>query len=197
VYAADAAELLRALDAVPASVIGVSMGGGVALDLAMAHPELVDRLVLIAPGIGGWEWGEGMDAFDAAESAAVEAGDLDAASWLNVRFWLDGASRTPDELDAALRQRVFDMQRRAFDMDNPAAEGGWLVPDRHLRLRDVDHATLLLVGALDQPDFVQIARHMSERMPRARMQMLPGVAHLPPMEDPAGFLAAIREHLSS
>src|SRR3972149_5148331 len=41
----DAAALLRALDAAPAHVVGVSNGGSAALDLALEAPELVDRLV--------------------------------------------------------------------------------------------------------------------------------------------------------
>jgi len=47
----DLAGLLRALDAVPAHVVGVSMGGSAVLDLAVAEPGLVDRLVLVAPGL--------------------------------------------------------------------------------------------------------------------------------------------------
>ena len=79
-YTADAAALLEALDAVPASVVGVSMGAGVAMDLALAHPEVVDRLVLVAAGLGGWDWDETMEAADAAELEALDRGDFDGAS---------------------------------------------------------------------------------------------------------------------
>lgn len=83
----------------------------------------------MAPGLPGWQWDATMDAFDASETAALQQGDLDEASSLNVGFWLDGPSRSPDQVDAALRQRVYDMQRRAFEWDNPDAEGAWLVAD--------------------------------------------------------------------
>src|SRR5215207_6436149 len=52
----DLASLLRELEATPAHVIGASAGGSTALELAIAEPELVDRLVLVAPGFAGWEW---------------------------------------------------------------------------------------------------------------------------------------------
>ncbi len=186
-WTADARELLRNLEVERADVIGVSVGAGVALDLALAQPDAVRRLVLVAPGFSSWDWSPAMDAFDEAERAAVEAGDLDEASWLNVRFWLDGEQRSPEAVDPELRRRVFEMQRRAFEVDNDAAEGSWLVPDRADRLGELAAPTLVVVGELDQPDFATIGRHIVERAPDARLEMMPGVAHLPPMEAPATF----------
>ncbi len=196
VYGADAAELLRLLGIERAHVVGVSMGGHVALDLALARPELVDGLVVVATGIGGWEFGPAMKAGWADEEAAIERGDLDEAAWINVRMWLDGPSRGPDEVDPALRRRVFEMQRRALDYENPAAEGGWLVPERHLKLGQIASPTLVAVGELDQPDFVRIARHVAEAIPGSRLQVLPGVAHLPPMEAPQDFASLVVEFLT-
>jgi pimeloyl-ACP methyl ester carboxylesterase len=186
-WTADAAALLGELAVERAHVVGVSMGAGVALDLALGRPELVDRLVLVAPGLSGWQYAEAMDQFDADESAALERGDRDAASWLNVRFWVDGPHRSPEEVDAALRQRVYEMQKLAFDVDNPTAELEWLVPDRAARLEEVRAPTLVVAGELDQPDFVAIGRHIADRVPGARYELMPGVAHLPPMEAPEAF----------
>lgn len=197
VYAADAAALLAALGVSRAHVLGVSMGAGVALDLALGRPKLVDRLLLVAPGLSGWQWSKSMDEFDAAETAALERGDLDQAAWLNVRFWLDGPTRGPEAVDESLRRRVFEMQRRALELDNPAAEGGWLVSDRHLRLAEVHAPTLVVVGELDQPDFARIARHLGERLPNARAEILPGVAHLPPMEAPEAFSRLVLDFLAA
>lgn len=191
VYAADGVALLRSLGIERAHVMGVSVGAGVATDLALAQPEMVERLVLVAPGLPGWEWGEAMDEFDEAETAALERGDLDEASWLNVRFWLDGPMRSPDEVDPDLRRRVFEMQRRAFEMDNPAAQGGWLVSDRGDKLDRIAAPTLVVVGELDQPDFATMGAEIAARIPDARLEVLPGVAHLPPMEDPRGFASIV------
>lgn len=194
-WTADAREMLRALDIEQADVVGVSLGAGIAMDLAFAHPELVRRLVLVAPGFSGWDWSPPMDEFDEAETAAVERGDLDEASWLNVRFWVDGPSRTDAEVDPALRQRVFEMQRRAFEVDNDAAQGSWIVPDRAERLAELTVPTLVIVGELDQPDFATIGRHVAERAPNARLVMMPGVAHLPPMEAPDAFAELVLDFL--
>jgi pimeloyl-ACP methyl ester carboxylesterase len=187
VYAADAAALLAELGVERAHVAGVSMGAGVALDLALAHPAMVDRLVLIGAGVGGWDYAADMDAFDAEETAALERGDLDEASWINVRFWVDGNGRPGGQADQAVRQRVYEMQKLAFQMDNDAAEGGWLVSDRHLKLGQVRAPTLVAVGEYDRPDMIAIARKLAEEIPDARLEVLPGVAHVPPMEAPAEF----------
>ena len=196
VYAADAAELLRQLGVERAHVVGVSMGAGVALDLALARPELVDHLVLVGAGIGGWDYAADMDAFDADETAALEGGDLDEASWVNVRFWVDGADRPGGEADASIRQRVFEMQKLAFELDNPKAQGGWLVSDRHLKLGQVQSPTLVAVGQHDRADMLAIARKLAEEIPGARLEVLPGVAHLPPMEAPAEFVRLVLRFLA-
>lgn len=195
-WTADAVALLRELGVERAHVLGVSMGAGVALDLALAHPDLVDRLVLVAPGLPGWKWSDTMDGFDAAETEAVERGDLDEASWINVRFWVDGVGRPGGEADPSVRQRVFEMQKHAFEIDNPDAKLSWLVADRAERLGEVRPATLLVVGELDQPDFLAIGRHMADSIPDARLEVMPGVAHLPPMEAPEAFSRLVLDFLA-
>lgn len=195
VYSADVVQLLRALDVPRASIVGVSMGGHVALDVAIAHPELVDRLVVVASGIDGWEHSAGMRAEWDVEETAWESGDLDEVAWVNVRTWLDGPTRGPKVVPAPLRQRVFEMQRHALDYDNDDAKGGWLTPSRRAALRSIGAPTLVMVGELDQPDFVDIARFLAAEIPGARLEILPDVAHLPPMEDPALFTRAVLDFL--
>jgi pimeloyl-ACP methyl ester carboxylesterase len=196
VYAADVVSLLDALDIGRAHVIGVSMGGHVALDVAIAHPERVDRLVLVGSGIDGWQHDEALIAAWEQEAEAFDGGDLDEAAWISVRTWLDGPTRGDDAVDASLRRRVFEMQRLTYDHETPEATGGWLTPSRRKRLGDVRASTLVLVGALDQPGFGRIARVLATEIPDAGFEGLPGVAHAPPMEDPAGFLEAVLPFLS-
>lgn len=59
-------------------------------------------------------------------------------------------------------------------------------------------ATRIVVGELDQPDFAAIGRYyyLAERMPNARLELLPGVAHLPPMDAPDDFTCLLLEHLA-
>ena len=117
--------------------------------------DLVDRLVLVGAGIDGWEHDAALRDAWAEEEAAFERGDLDEVAWMNVRTWLDGPGRDASSVPTALRRRVYEMQRAALDLENPAATGGWLTPSRRERLGDVAAPTLVLVGALDQRGFRQ------------------------------------------
>lgn len=197
VYGADAAELLRQLDVGRAHVVAASMGGQVALDLAIARPELIDHLVVVSPGLGGWEMSEALKAGWAQEEAAFNRGDLDEAAWVNVRMWVDGPARGPEAVPSVIRGRVWAMERRALGYENEAAEGGWLIPDRNRRLGEIRARTLVAVGEFDQPDFVDIGRHIAAEVPGARFELLPGVAHLPPMESPATFSRLVLDFLAS
>jgi pimeloyl-ACP methyl ester carboxylesterase len=187
----DAAALLRGLELGPVDVMGISMGASAALELALSAPEMVRRLVLIAPGLAGWDWAPSLRAAWEAEEAAYEAGDLDEMAWINVRAWLDGPHRDADAVPAQLRQAVFAMQRAALDLDNDAAVLETLDPPARTRLGEVVMPCLVVVGNLDQPDMVRIARHLAVSLPDARLEVLPGVAHLPPMEAPSAFLDAV------
>lgn len=191
----DLAELLRELGAVPAHVVGLSMGGSAVLDLAIAEPELVDRLVLMAPGLAGWEFSASLRAEWDEEEAAWERGDLDEVAWINVRTWLDGPIRV-GAAAPTVRQAVFEMQRHALDLDNDDAVAEQMDPPARARLHEVRVPTLVMVGELDQPDMMGIGEHLAAEIPGARLVRLPGVAHVPPMEAPEQFLVAIGEFLA-
>ena len=89
------------------------------------------------------------------------------------------------------------MQRQAYDYDNDKAEGGWLVADRRGRMAEITSPTLMVVGNLDQPDMVDIARHMADHIPGARLEVMEGVAHLPPMEAPDAFAGLVLAFLEA
>ena len=108
----------------PTAVIGNSQGGRVALELAVLRPELVERLVLIAPGLPRWEWSEETRAGWAEEEAAVERGDFTAAAEATLRLWVDGPRRSPDAVDADVRSAVGAMVLRSYELQQHAWEAG-------------------------------------------------------------------------
>jgi 3-oxoadipate enol-lactonase len=194
----DLAELLRSLNVAAAHVIGVSMGGAASLELALAEPGLVDRLVLIAPGLPGWDWAPELKADWEVEEAAWQRGDRDEVAWANVRTWVDGpvrGAKAPQEL----RQAVYDMYRPTLELQ--AVEGAFdsesLEPSSAGRLAEVSAPTLIVVGEFDQPDMVTIGAHLAKEISGARLAVMEGVAHLPPMEAPEAFLALVSEFLGT
>jgi 3-oxoadipate enol-lactonase len=173
----------------PAALVGCSLGGRVALELAVHRPDLVERLVLIAPGFPGWEWAEETRAGWAAEEAAYEAGDLETAAEESVRLWVDGPGRSPEEVDPAMRAAATAMVLRSYEMQEGAWEAGAdeedvLDPPIAGRLDDVRCPTLVLVGDHDVADLQGIAAHLAGSIEGARLVTIPNAAHLPSLERP-------------
>ena len=171
-----------------AALIGVSLGGRVVLEVALARPELVSALVLVAPGLPGHDWSRGDAATQwAKEEAALEAGDLDEAVEVSLRTWVDGPRRQPEDVDPAVRARVGEMQRRAYELQRDVAEDEeeLLVDDLPQRLGDVQVPTLVLVGDEDQSrTCTRSPSGSSARFPVARSATIAETAHVPSMERP-------------
>lgn len=198
------ADLIAVMDAAgldQAVLVGTSQGGRVALEVAIAHPERISALVLVGPGLPGHEWSAPVRECWAAEEEAIERGDLAAAAEVNVRCWIDGPGRRPEDVDPELRRRVHAMQLRALELQVPSYEAvgdleELLVPDLGARLGEVSQPALLLTGAADQPDIHAIAKRLADTLPNTTEASIPGAAHLPSMERPqlfdrlvTGFLA--------
>jgi 3-oxoadipate enol-lactonase len=190
----DLLGLLEELEIERATLVGNSVGGVVALELAVARPDLVDALVLVGSGLRGHDWSDEVRAVWDEENAALERGDLDAAVEANLRMWVDGPGRPPRSVAPDLRAFVGAMQRRAFELQLPAGDAADeqpLVPDVGERLGDIRVPTLVLVGDADAPDIHAIAARLEAEIPGARRAVIENAAHLPALERPAEFDALV------
>lgn len=186
---ADLIALLDELALGPAKLVGASMGGGISLQVAVARPDLVSGLVLVGSGVRGHDWSDYVTHSWAEEEAALERGDLDAAVEVNLRTWVDGPDRSPDEVDPEVRGRIAEMQRRAFELWLPvgdAAEEEPLVLDVGARLGEISVPTLALVGEHDVEDVNVVAERLEREIGATRVTIA-GAAHLPNLEKPREF----------
>ena len=197
--AGDVAQLMDELELGPAALIGVSLGGAVAMETTIARPDLVSRLVVVAPGLRGFEMSDETKAGWDEEEAAIERGDVDAAVEVNMRMWVDGPSRSPDEVDPEVRRKVAEMQRRAIEIYLEAGEEGEhqpLAEDWGDRPSEISVPTLVIVGDLDRPEMLAIAERLEAEIPNARRETIAGAAHVPSMERPDEFDRLVLEFLS-
>jgi pimeloyl-ACP methyl ester carboxylesterase len=193
-------DLIAVMDAVGverAHLVGVSQGAETALDATLTAPGRVDHLILVGAGMRGWDFREELNDRWQAEVAAWERGDLDGCAEVSMGTWFDGPMRTAADVDPDVRQRAWAMQRRAIDLENDDAQAQAPDPPTSERLGKVSAPTLVAVGELDQPDMVAIAEKLAAEIRGARHELLPGVAHLPPMERPADFAALVRDFLGN
>jgi pimeloyl-ACP methyl ester carboxylesterase len=194
---ADLRGLLDYLEVDRAHVVGLSFGGRVALDFALSYPDRLDRLVLASPSVGGEPLTERLETFSEEEDAALERGDLAAATELNLRLWVDGPFRTADQVDPAVRAAVYAMQLAAFQLPMPAdAHSERLTPPAIERLAEVHAPVLVLAGTLDLPEKIELAQRVAEEMPDARLELFAGAAHMINMEQPARFNQAVLAFLA-
>jgi 3-oxoadipate enol-lactonase len=184
-HASDVLAVLDASGIERAVLVGASLGGRVALDLAASRPERIVGLVLAGAGLPDHLWSPEVEAFGAAEDDALDAGDLDGATEVNVDFWLPDA---PESVRAAIREQ----QRDAFALQiGSDAEERLLTDDLTLRLETVEVPTLVLVGESDHVDFREIADRLAATLPRARREAIPRAGHLPSLEQPDAFDALV------
>jgi len=198
--ARDLLGVLEQQDVRKASLVAVSMGGRVALEVAIARPDLVEALVLVGAGLPGHEWSAEMKAADEAEMAALTEGDLDAAVEVSLRTWVDGPRRRPEDVDPEVRALVGEMQRRAYELQMPVwetAEEEPLVGDLSERLGEVGAPTLVLVGEEDVPDMHEIAGRLERELPNASRASIADTAHVPSLERPREFDQLVLPFLQS
>jgi len=195
--------LMRFLNVDRAALIGCSIGGAAALDCALAHPEAVAALVLVDSGVSGQQFTaeeeqQGEAIFGPIEEAQ-KRGDLDTANELELRLWVDGPRRTPDQVNPAVREKVRQMNlnnlRREHEMDPSQSQR--LQPTAIDRLGEVRCPTLVLAGTEDVPPVLATARLLATGIPGAREVIIPDAAHLPNMEQPAEFNRIVLDFLAA
>jgi 3-oxoadipate enol-lactonase len=183
-----------------AALVGTSLGGRAALELALDSPDRVSALVLVGAGIDDHDWSEAVEQFATEEEAALGRGDLEAAVTANLRLWVAGPRRDLEAVDPQLRELVAEMQRQAFRLSkgHDDLQADRLDPPASARLADLHVPTLVLTGDEDVEDIHTIADRLASEIPGAERATIADAAHLPSLERPDEFdrivLAFLAEH---
>jgi pimeloyl-ACP methyl ester carboxylesterase len=184
----DAAALLRGLDVPAAHVAGFSMGGTIAQELALRHPELVRSLVLVSTfarpdpllraQLRFWRW--------LAERAPSERAFFEAFfTWVYTpRAHADGTveALVEEALAFPYAQTVEGFQ---------AQVDACLAHDATGRLSRIAAPTLVLAGEYDVIVPPRVSRAVADEIGGARFAVMPGEAHQPFQEVPDAFHARV------
>jgi non-heme chloroperoxidase len=190
----DAAALLEYLEVSEATVVGISAGGIVALDLGVDRPDLVGALVLVEPAIY------------AREHLTLSAARTYLAVQLR-RRWLDDEQAVvpfyrwvmqhddghsvwdqPDFSDERKRLILRNASAQLADMDN--ADSSDIDKEQVSR---VDAPVTLVVGERSQRWFHRIVETLEDLLPEAERIEIPSVGHAMTYEDPAALANAVRQ----
>ncbi|MEV6979288.1 alpha/beta hydrolase [Kitasatospora sp. NPDC093806] len=179
-------DLLRLLDQLGhqrVRLVGASWGGRVAVDFTLAHPERVHSLALFAAPWPGYDWSADMIAYDEAETAALAAGDVDAAVAINLDMWLRGPARGWEDVAAGLADRVRAPMRTS--LVNQEVVGGHSQGPGRGDVSAIAVPTLVGIGLLDVADFQDIGRRYAAEIPGAALVEFATAGHLIALDAPA------------
>ena len=190
----DLYALLKLLGIESTHVIGFSFGGGVALDFTVAHPEMAESLILIAPGLSSWK-DELAPVLAELSQLAAEEGASKAVEMLLA----DPSMPTAEQVEARQQMsEIFEDSPQLFDsgfaylrsmepLDPPAEE----------RLQEIEVPTLLIVGERDHPGIHENVNALQEGIEGARKVLIMGVGHMVSLEHPEELRRIVLDFLGT
>lgn len=196
----DIGGLLDALHVERTALIGCSMGGSASIDFTLKQPSRVAALVTVGAGVSGAppELGPGEEQIIAELEAADAAGDAERLNAAELRLWVDGPHRTPEQVAPGVRTLVAEMNG-----DNIRRAGEWeqaqpqpLDPPAAGRLGEIHAPTLVIIGSDDTYNVRQMADLLAAGIAGARKLVMPGLTHVPNMERPDEFNQAVLDFLA-
>jgi pimeloyl-ACP methyl ester carboxylesterase len=179
------AEVLAAVTDEPSHVAGLSLGGAVAIDLALTFPERVRSLTLISALLRGRP--AGIRAWADAAALAKE-GDLERAreAWLGDDLF--ASTRARPAVLASVREMARDY---SCDHWRDRMTTRFEIADPASCLAEIDVPALVLVGEHDLPTFHAMADEYAAALPRATREVVSGAGHLSNLEAPESVNARL------
>ena len=175
----DLTAVLDHLRVPEATLVAHSGAGGPATGLALAQPERVNALVLVAPGVQDFPWPQD-DPYGQQFGALFAAGDRDGLVELGLRTWAAASA------DPAARAQIAGAVTTFFalgDLERPD-------PPAYARLGEISAPSVLAVGDLEYPMVREAAERIAGAIPGCQMLVVPGADHLLPLRAP-GLLAGL------
>jgi 2-succinyl-6-hydroxy-2,4-cyclohexadiene-1-carboxylate synthase len=189
----DLITLIERLTTPPIHLLGYSMGGRIALYLAVHHPHAFRSLILesASPGLETVEAQQARIEQDNALADRIEQHGIEAfvEEWENLALW----NTQTQEMKNHLRTQRLNNQPIGL-ANSLRGFGTGIQPSLWEKLKDMTLPTLLLNGELDTK-FVQIAEQMSQLMPNSHKEVLKNIGHTTHLENSEQFCAIVLQFL--
>jgi pimeloyl-ACP methyl ester carboxylesterase len=199
----DLAAMLEKLQTGPATLVGLSLGGGTAVDTALEHPAAVAALVVSGTGTSEADFRDPwvldvMAAWQRAEAAGDVGGWIEAFLRFAVGPRRQAADVDPDVIARCRRMALDTIQRHVLDHPSGRPVLPTAVTATWERSASIRVPVLTVTGDLDAADHLDMADRLARSVAGSRSVTIAGTAHYPNMERPeelnravAGFLSAV------
>jgi pimeloyl-ACP methyl ester carboxylesterase len=167
-----------------AIVAGISSGGGLALDFAVTHPEMVQGLFLVGPVVHGMSTSKFVQDRGEANNAPLEHGDVKAAArtWSRDPYILGDNQEARKELYEVLTANPQNFKVPGYFEIRP-------FPSTAVRLSEIQAPTLVIAGSRDIPDVHAYCGAIEAALPVVAREVWPNAGHLIELELPAELVA--------
>ncbi len=192
--------VMDSLNIQKASVMGLSLGSVCATDFVLAYPQKVEKLILVSPGLVGWQKHLSLDTvskqYFEANDRAYATKDSNIIAQQFTKTWCDGPRRKPSEVKQSVRNYILQTTMKNvevhhltgwpnFDTLSPAAE----------RVATLQCPVLIIHGDKDIPLIISISNFLHSAIKGSQQLIFPNVAHMLNMEVPEGFNKAALDFL--
>lgn len=191
-FADDTAGLLKALGIPRAHILGVSMGGFIAQEFALAYPEMAKKLILCSTSFGGPHM---IPIPQRTLQIMAQGGQTAEETFrigLSVAVGGDYLQKKADEMEMIIGWRLANIQPRYAYMRQFHAGAGF---DAEERVGRIMAPTLVMAGEDDQVVPAENARLLAEKIAGARLELFPGAGHLFFIEKAAEFNRKVLDFL--
>ena len=169
--ARDIAELMTAVGITRANIMGLSLGGMIAQELALTWPEKVEKLVLCATHCGTKHYIP-LPKYKTNGKKAVE--DVYADSIVAGMYPREFVENNPAKIeDIVSRETIFPLSPEIFERHYQAARAF----DSYERLEQLNCPTLILAGDQDLMVNPENSRLLAQLIPQSKLQIIPGGGH--------------------
>jgi pimeloyl-ACP methyl ester carboxylesterase len=187
----DLMQLVEELKVERCAVVGCGSGGRLAIDVALAFPEVVDAIVPVAPGLSGRRWHDpGFEVLLEEVDAAVRSGDVRRAMELELAVWTPLSAEDPST-SPHVRSVAMD-NAGVLDLDVLVEEP----PPAEPRLAGLQAATLVVVGDRDLEETHAIADLIARTVPGAQKRVIADADLLVNVLRPERFNRLVLDFLS-
>ncbi|MDR6122022.1 3-oxoadipate enol-lactonase [Bacillus sp. SLBN-46] len=193
----DAKNLLLYLGVVKVNLVGLSVGGNLAMDFTLTYPEMVNQLIVASSGLLGWtDYSPERQKYNKEVNELFQKESLEEAVELMCKAWVAGPLRSIDDIQPAIVEKYAAML--SANLTRVSGKGKMILPETKTieLVGNISVPTLIISPDIDFPDFSAISEFLHEKITDSQLVVIPGTAHMINMEKPLEFNQLVLEFLN-